>query len=414
MSAEIIDLPDSPYKLIRAISDSDSPELVAQSLPAQTIHTLVTHQGLESSLELLETINQRQYSLVLDLDLWQKDELDTERFFNWLSVLSQDSSLRQINRFVIAVDAQILQLLICRHVSVHYSEEPTDLPPNPGFYTPDRGQTWIHIRLENEEEHNLLARVLAIVFQTNTKYFYQLLSHAGTVTSIEHEEECYRNRCRRLWDEGIPDPETCAAVNRNLTLDQIRQEISTASTNSLVFEHRPVPALFARNESLEPLTSVLAELSSPLDRQDAIEGELAFITNSAIIYFGVTFGDLEAVSTLVEQVRGALNIGLETIKDGFGAASGVFLEQVRAVGLTKVYQVGLAELRSVSKLARSELTHCPESSALRPFLETLAAPLPLMLRPDPLENGKFYPAAISTRAQLAECLKLVKEKPLLD
>ena len=72
--------------------------------------------------------------------------------------------LEFLQRLLKVVDFKLLGLLVERHVDHRVFEEPTDIPPGPHFYTPDKGYTWLRVTLEDATRHFLFSRLLALIF----------------------------------------------------------------------------------------------------------------------------------------------------------------------------------------------------------------------------------------------------------
>lgn len=377
----------SPLSLYRTVVSADHPERLVELLPAQTVHTMLLDLGFESAVELVHLLAPAKYREVLDFDLWRRDELDEGRFFQWLTVLEQDGGIEACKHFLEQVDPALLSLLVARHVTVHYAEERTE-PPGPHFYTPDHGSTWLSIEFENQDHYRMLGKILAILFESDAERFYQLLATSAASTTVEQEELAYHDRCRRLWDLGIPDRELSASVHRPLYRDAIAAQLADAPADPRSWiGGRPVPGLLSGESQLEPLTSVLEELrlhpraglTSPQEMADEVAGELAFIVNAAIVYCGVDYSDREQVLHLLGAVRGALNIGLEILS---AEIQGSLVPPLAQLGLQAVYRLGLGgllpvRLQAQRALARADLAAAIEAdSMLRLRLRCLGRPLP--------------------------------------
>jgi hypothetical protein len=103
----------------------DAPYLarVVPHLPAETLHQLIRHRGLEACGELLTSATPAQLTSLLDLDLWRharpgRDErFDVERFGEWLEVLV-DTGTSVAARTVAALDPNIVVAGLSRYVRV--------------------------------------------------------------------------------------------------------------------------------------------------------------------------------------------------------------------------------------------------------------------------------------------------------
>jgi hypothetical protein len=179
---------------------------------------VVKSTGLQSSSDIIMMASMEQCRLLTDFDLWTGDTLHEEALWEWLALTDETESLELLQRFIKIVDLKLLAVLIEKYVEVKVFEEPTDQPPGAGFHTPDKGHTWIGIATEDADKHFLLARLLALIFESSAELFYQLISIVSVATTSMLEEESYQERQKRLAAEGVPEPEVDAAVHAPYSL----------------------------------------------------------------------------------------------------------------------------------------------------------------------------------------------------
>lgn len=331
--------------LSKAIFQADVPEQMVLELPAQSLYMAICHNGLPSSLDVIEMASLEQCRILLDLDLWKKDLINEENFWNWLALPEVANDLSVLQKILKCIDLKIIALILARYVEVETFEEPTDLPPSEKHYTPDKGTTWVRINLEDPDQHFLLARLLALIFETNTELYYQLISVPAVASESSLEEESYQDKRNRLQNEGIPDLEGAAAYNSPLDLNSALALINKGAGQLPVQDITIVEPLCYESASIEPLSSFLAQIKN----REEVEAALTITTNSAIVHFGVDFSDQDKVLELIASIKGALNVGIE-----------ILLEQkitdpqtiYSALGIQGIYRLGLGTLFQLRKLAR--------------------------------------------------------------
>jgi hypothetical protein len=331
--------------LHKAIYEADAPEQVVRQLPPQTLFMVVKDLGLTSAAEIISMASLEQCRLLTDFDLWSGDSLNEEALWEWLSLTDETESLEILQKLVKFVDLKLFAILIGKYIEVKVFEEPTEQPPGPGFHTPDKGFTWIGIKTEDPNKHFLLARLLALIFESSTELFYQLISIMQVATVSMLEEESYQERMKRLAAEGVPEPEAAAAICAPYALAEARHEVAGATRRKLVEDIRSIePLLYEARTS-----RLFADLVRDVSDRDSLEMECTFIMNGAVVRWGIDFTDQEAVLELAEQVKGAINIGLERITAGGATTS---LEAYERLGLGKLFRLGLTELMALRGKAR--------------------------------------------------------------
>lgn len=269
--------------LITTIYSAEAPEVVVKSLPAQTLYYCIKDQGLESSVELIMLATLEQTRTFLDLDLWNKDKVSEENFFSWLLLDDDEGGLSILQKILKVIDLKVLALILSSYVTVESNEEPTDAPPAPSFYTPDKGYTWILISHEDPDKFFALGRILALLFETSPEAFYQILSIPTVSTPSSLEEESYQDKIKRLAAEGIPDLEFASEIISPKKIEKFKEAKSEIETSS----------------------GLLVSFKDD-DRE-----ELSLILNALIVHFNLPFYEIEQVKHGEEFVIGCINLALE-------------------------------------------------------------------------------------------------------
>ena len=331
--------------LYKAIFDAESPEQVVRQLPAQSLYMVVKSAGLQSSSDIIMMASLEQSRLLMDFDLWTGDVLNEEAVWEWLSLTDETESLEVLQRFMKIVDLKLLALLIGRYVEVKVFEEPTEQPPGPGFHTPDKGFTWIGIKTEDANKHFLLARLLALIFESSAELFYQLISIMGVATVSMLEEESYQERMKRLAAEGVPEPEVAAAIHAPYSLVEAKGELSDGAGKVVVQDIRCVEPLIYEARA----TKLFADLIRDCSDREELEMEFTYILNGAVVRWGIDFSNQESVFDLAERIKGAINLALERLI----VATSLSVKGVHGtLGLGKLYRLGITELMALRTKAR--------------------------------------------------------------
>lgn len=323
--------------LIEAIFQADAPDQFIRTLPSQSLYLALQQTGLENSSELILLGAHEQVRTLLDFDLWHKDEFNEERLWNWLSLGDDEDGLRVLQKVLSCIDLKLIALLIATHVETVSPLEPTEAPPSPGYFTPDKGNTWLLIKLEDPDKHFYLGRLLAMIFETNAEMFYQLLASSGVATNSMLEEEAFQEKQKRLSAEGIPSIEDAAEVNTPISEASLSPLIEDKRTLfSLPNVHAVTPLIHDRITP-QPLSLALAGHS----RKEDLELELTYIMNACFVYFHLDLSEADEISLYADKVKGAINIGLEMGSAHFNLPPE---ECLQALGLRNLYRLGLKRL----------------------------------------------------------------------
>jgi len=330
----------STKRLGRALFQGDITNQELRALPAQSLYMGIQSLGLESAGDVLAEITAKQYSRLLDFELWNKDLFLEDKFWNWLSIIDNRSDLQPLQRFIQCLPRTLLALIVSRNVTTAISEEPTAEPPGPNYFTPDRGYTWVSINIENETNYFLLGKLLASIFDGQPEFFYQLLATAGESTSIELEEESYQERRSNLLIEGIPDHPTAAKVCSPITPELYLAELNSSPWKGIgnsIVSVEPVVYDGGLGKSLAKLLEDVARERGD-EGVDELKGELTLIANAALVFYDANFSEAKGVEQILEGIKDAIESGLNAAAEA--SKLSLFELHYRA-GLVPVFRLGL-------------------------------------------------------------------------
>src|SRR5215207_902772 len=109
------------------LSSRGSLDLVRSLSPEMLFYTL-KEIGLIDAVGLLALASPEQVRDMMDLDCWQKDQLNDQRIISWLMLLDEAGSSK-LAEWVLHADIELLVLLVKRHFEVirkaDIEEDPT-------------------------------------------------------------------------------------------------------------------------------------------------------------------------------------------------------------------------------------------------------------------------------------------------
>ena len=338
--------------LLKNIYETKDPTIFVQSLPAPTVYFLLASEGLETSKDLLEYLSPEQYQLLLDFDFWTTTEFNEENFWRWLMIIDEKDTLEPLAKFLQNVDRNLLGTIIIKYTNTVVQEEPTDLPPHSGYHTPDKGFTWVAMNIDDKQRYFLLGKLLAFIFETDAEFYYQLINSHSSATPTELEEYAFEEKTKRLLANGFPDADLCGEIHKQTTAEEIiavRKKIKTDKKITLESIPTFTPEIINSN-LLQPLSNFVNELASKSDEhKKSFEEHLAYTLTAASTYFAVPLYEIEELSFLIAQIKGAYNIGLQSVKANEELTA---IEIYETVGPLLLYQRGLDEIFNIRKIAR--------------------------------------------------------------
>lgn len=410
----------TPRRVVNDILEAADPKAATQALQPQVIYSIVAQLGFSGAIELLELTSKEQLAAMIDFHIWQKDQIDEQKLIEVLSCTDATSSLELLGRVVRAIDLKIIALLISRYVSVVTLDDPSEVPIEEEFVTPDNGSTWLRVEAATPDLHFNLSRVLAYIYETNIELFYQLISIPTVHTASMLEEEAFLEREKRLQALGFPDEQTSIEVCTPLSPYELKAKTGIISTQNVapqiagadegisLEDTQPFQLAYSKRD-----TSRTNKLLSMVKDPAEFEGEFGFLLNSTLVRWHVDLSEIQNVRDMAEKIRGAIEIGLELTSDlNINELSSY--EKISLLGLFRAGLWPLLELRKDAMAVRTRADlldlNRPTSQLLEALTESVPA-LPDWWQPGiPIETmpeTAFISKPITSLSQIAELKKLL-------
>jgi hypothetical protein len=75
-----------------AILDHPQPAALVHSFPEADLHFLIHDIGAQEALPIIALASNRQWEYLLDMEVWNKDQLDYQQTATWIQLLLQGGS----------------------------------------------------------------------------------------------------------------------------------------------------------------------------------------------------------------------------------------------------------------------------------------------------------------------------------
>ena len=384
----------SPVDLSALLATADGRGRIRRVSPPHLYYGL---QKLEDSeiTTLLLHITQEQWTGVLDLDLWSKDEMSTGAFLHLEGFIAgaDDPVARKLIR---AADSELWSLLFKTRLRIHQRIEEDEFE---GAHEDEEGErletpdgAFLLILPEDPEESRLLRALVSRLFGLDPELATTLLLEAQARTSVELEEEGYQNRKRRIETAGFQDYFESFEIYTVLSPDDPLPEKKRES----IVEVSTLPTLRAGPASEQLLLfQAISSIADPSDHQLVLE-EFFFVCNKVLSADQVSPADQEQVRTSIRKTLTGINLGLDWWSEGnFQKASD---------GLTRYYlqsffQHGHSRLMELRQRAQGVSTPPAPGSFEEDFLEALTRPYPLLAE---MREGKIGRRLFRSRDDLEE------------
>ena len=321
----------------------DSAERV-RSAPYQDLFLAIKTVGLADSQELLLLATSVQRCGFIDLDCWRKDSFHLANFMEWMAAYMQCGP-EEAAATARAMDPNLLALFLKDNTRIHFLETDEPYPDLPFILTPDQR---FGIEVTGEAEVATMARLLLdTIFRLDASLGYDLIDRVRWDNRVSMEEEAYQNKRLRLEEIGFVDYYEALSIYQEVggtsapRLQGASEEEDEAHRISST-----LPALLVA--SLAPGEHLWRALGAIRDGRQAelISQQLAALANRILSVHCATTGDLEKVKPALEEMRDALNLGLEQLTQGRTSLAASALKQQDMLGLFRTGFSLLADLRT--------------------------------------------------------------------
>ena len=193
---QILSLPSE--KALGRILEAPEPKTLVQSFPKEDLYYLLNDIGPEDAHPLLKLASDEQWEFILDLEVWEKDQIELQSVTRWLNLLMAADSPRTVKWFI-EKKKELLKLFLFRNIELKVRESDQD-PSEMGeeFFTLD---DTFYIRIldtptdpeaedaDKTEKHTFFKRLMDKIADFDHVTYQQVLLASSGVIPAETEEE---------------------------------------------------------------------------------------------------------------------------------------------------------------------------------------------------------------------------------
>jgi len=355
-----------------AILSAPDPAALVPTLPIQDLYFAIKEVGLADATDLVALATPSQVRGFIDLDAWDRDQLDEAKMEEWLVAVAEAGPVK-LKQVIESLDPEVVALFLRREARVFDLTLEDDLPEEPeGHFWPTPDGNFLLDVIPTGERGKAVERLVDYLYRADLQVARWALMAARSEISAELEEWSHRWRAGRMADLGYVDYYDALSVYS--PLDPARVPVddrpaATTPTSSPAAPRTPEaePALPTQLAAMiDPRGAygrALATIDDPveLERQQAL---LMLLTNKVLSADRVETGDLEGAQKTLPRVVGTLDLGLEALLrarprvDGDPADEDARAGQlVRRVALEHLFRVGVGLLDRLQRAARALLAH---------------------------------------------------------
>jgi len=320
---EILALP--PEKALDRILNDPQPAALVHSFPDEDFYFLINDIGAEDSLPLLSLASDEQWEYVLDIEVWDKDRIETRSVTRWFDLLFKSDPNRFI-KWALEKKTEFVEFYLFKNIEVIIMEndqDPSDFGDD--FFTLD-GTFYVRFldypiesSLESEktlkkDRDAFLSELLKQLAAYDHINYQQVLLESLSIIPTESEEKAYRLRNVRLAEKGfLPFEEAIGVYQpldpKNLEKQEEKFNLWYAKRDSLF----PVPLYSIGILKKDNLFSGALKRIEADDVLQRVQTEFAGLCNQVIAADQKTIRSRQELEPVVKKVSGYISIGLERL-----------------------------------------------------------------------------------------------------
>ncbi len=336
-----------------AILEHPQPAALVHSFPEEDLHFLIHDIGPDDALPLISLASNRQWGYMLDMEVWNRDQIDYLQTATWLQLLLQADPERLI-KWCFDEKLEFLEIYLFRTIELRIRESdqvPSDL--GDGFFTDD---DTFYVRFvddsvatEQEEmiktrRNEMLRTLLRRLSIFDHPRYQGLLMEAMSLIPSETEEELFRLRNVRLGEKGFLPVHEAVGVYQPLRPGDLAARGKKAIHPPTPDEtHLPVPQFAASFLEADNLFVRALKGIRQTHVIQQLQGELASLCNQVISADQEIIRNRNQLKSMVAKVSGYLSIGLELmIEDTTGPVEPKASALMQRHLLADIFRTGFA------------------------------------------------------------------------
>jgi hypothetical protein len=326
----ILSLP-AEERLETILNSSDPGELVAQ-IPETDLFLTIKELGIREGVDLISLATPEQTTHLLDLDLWEKDQLSKDKIVVWLEAL-EACGKEKLKQFFETLDSELVVAIFQKLIRVVKVENPDDHSSEES----DKGFTldgYYYSQFLSEKDGPLVTRLLKYLQADDSLYYQNLLEWVHLRLPLEEEETALQWRRGRLADHGFPDFYEALEIYQYIPPEQVRQDkLPDLSIPEASFY--PPSHLESAGEG----SFLYAALNRGVEERQRtrIKWELAHLANQITVADGAEINEPVSIFQSVQKAFQLLDLGLRHLsQDDLGRAG----EVLSHLPLIRIFQAG--------------------------------------------------------------------------
>jgi hypothetical protein len=333
----------APFKdRIDLILMSDDSKALVQALPEEEVYWTIKERGRTDSLSIISRTSHEQFQYLIDVDCWNRDEIDFNNIAEWYLLLGKCNEVKVVEWFEKA-DERFLISTLKRFMGIAKIESEADILEEYENMPNDTLDNVYYFQFADDESKQVLMPLLNVLYKYDSSLFYSLVEGILYDFIAEADEEAFRWRQVRISEKGFPVIDEALEVYQYVAdrdIEALKKKFNNQS--ELNRESRTsFRYLLAVENAPSFFSSTIKNISDDNDLHD-IQKYIINLANKIIMADCLEIRELEDKKKAIEKAEGYINIGLELISEEDISKAADVLASVHPLELFRIgYSSGL-------------------------------------------------------------------------
>lgn len=346
-----------PEKALASILDDPESIALVHSIPEDDFFILMHEVGVNDFLPVLAMASDRQWQYILDTETWDGDRISVDSMAKWFDVLLRADAPR-LCRWLMYTGIETSEYYLNRNIELiirEHDQDPSDFGDgfvsfDNVFYFRIRPPEYYGGSLTKEASQDrglLIDSLLKGLASIDYPRFQSMLFESDALIASEFEEELYRKRTIRLYDNGFMPFEEAIGVYQPLAG---WESYDTGMRQVVAPEDEPSLSLYP--SILASGSGFFKDLPVSFDQMDLPEdfgNEMAAVCNRIIVSDHKTVRSREDLRQVVAKACGYITLGIGEISESSGKSPDSILPLYH---LNYLFRAGYTRVSRLQKIAR--------------------------------------------------------------
>ena len=306
----------APFKdRIDLILMSDDSKALVQVLPEEEVYWTIKERGRTDSLPIISRTSHEQFQYLIDVDCWNRDEIDFNNIAEWYLLLGKCNEVKVVEWFEKA-DERFLISTLKRFMGISKIESETDILEEYEGMPNDTFDNVYYFQFADDETKQVLMPLLNVLYKYDSSFFYSLINGILYEFTVESDEDAFRWRQVRMSEKGFP------VIDEAL---EVYQYVSDRDIEALKKKFNNTAELYGENKTslryllaVENAPSFFSGAIKHINDDNAlydIQKNIINLANKIIMADCLEIRELDDKKKAMEKAEGYINIGLEIISE---------------------------------------------------------------------------------------------------